>query len=123
MEVLGSNPSAPTIPEERLSWFHVECEHYTTLRLTPALMSRAADHAKCAHVFYSGRVQGVGFRLTAEEAAVECGVVGWVRNLRDGRVELMAQGAEPVVTKFLDAVRAGPMRNFIDQVGRVEIVN
>ncbi len=79
-------------------------------------MPRPPNHRKCVHVFYSGRVQGVGFRLTAEEAAIEFGVVGWVRNMRDGRVELMAQGAEAVVTKFLEAVRTGPMRNFIQHV-------
>ena len=58
----------------------------------------------------------MGFRLTAEEAATELGVVGWVRNLRDGRVELVAQGGETVLTKFLDVLRTGPMRNFIQRV-------
>ena len=79
-------------------------------------MPKPSEALKCAHVFYSGRVQGVGFRLTAEEAAVELGVVGWVRNVRDGRVQLVAQGDEAVLTKFLDAVRNGPMRNFIQHV-------
>ena len=79
-------------------------------------MPRSPDHAKCVRVFYSGRVQGVGFRLTAEEEAQQLGVVGWVRNLRDGRVELVAQGDEAILTKFLEAVRTGPMRNFIQHV-------
>ena len=79
-------------------------------------MPRSSIQAKCVHVFYSGRVQGVGFRLTAEETAVEFGVVGWVRNLRDGRVELIAQGHEAILTQFLEAVRTGPMRNFIQHV-------
>ncbi len=68
------------------------------------------------HVFYSGRVQGVGFRMTAEETAQGLGVVGWVRNLRDGRVELLAQGLAPALEQFLREIRAGPMKNFIKDV-------
>ena len=65
------------------------------------------------HVFYSGRVQGVGFRVHAEEIAQSMDVVGWVKNLRDGRVELMAEAEEPTLKHFLDAIRQGPMKNFI----------
>ena len=68
------------------------------------------------HVFYSGQVQGVGFRLTAEETAREFGVVGWVKNLRDGRVELVAEAEEQGLKTFLEKIRRGPMRNFIKQV-------
>ena len=67
------------------------------------------------HVFYSGRVQGVGFRLTAEEMAHSLGIVGWVKNLRDGRVELLAEAEEETLTRFLEAIRIGPMKNFISQ--------
>ena len=65
------------------------------------------------HVFYSGRVQGVGFRLHAEETARSHGVVGWVKNLRDGRVELIAEGPEETLERFLSEIRNGPMKNFI----------
>lgn len=71
---------------------------------------------KRVHVFYSGRVQGVGFRMTAEEAAQALGVVGWVKNLRDGRVELIAEADPDVLEKFLETLRTGPMKNFIQQV-------
>jgi acylphosphatase len=71
---------------------------------------------KQVHVFYSGRVQGVGFRITAEETAHQLGVVGWVKNLRDGRVELVAESEEATLQRFLDELRAGPMKNFIRQV-------
>lgn len=71
---------------------------------------------KRIHVFYSGRVQGVGFRMTAEETAQQFGVVGWVKNLRGGQVELVAEGDEPVLERFLRALRAGPMKNFIQNV-------
>ncbi len=70
---------------------------------------------KRVHVFYVGRVQGVGFRLTAEEMAQALGVVGWVKNLRDGRVELIAEADEATLGRFLEAIRTGPMKNFIQQ--------
>jgi len=44
------------------------------------------------HVFFSGTVQGVGFRYTVRRMAQELGLNGWVRNLGDGRVEMLAQG-------------------------------
>lgn len=65
------------------------------------------------HVFYAGRVQGVGFRMTAEETAHRFGVVGWVKNLRDGRVEIVAEAEEETLRHFLGAIRTGPMKNFI----------
>lgn len=71
---------------------------------------------KRAHAYYSGRVQGVGFRLSAEEAARAAGVHGWIKNLRDGRVELVAEADESKVKCFLEDVRTGPMRNFITDV-------
>ncbi len=71
---------------------------------------------KRVHVYYSGRVQGVGFRITAEETAQRAGVAGWVKNLRDGRVELVAEGEEDTLQRFLADLRNGPMKNFISQV-------
>ena len=68
------------------------------------------------HVFYAGRVQGVGFRITAEETAHQLGVVGWVKNLRDGRVELIGEADEATLKRFLEAIRTGPMKNFIKDV-------
>jgi acylphosphatase len=57
-------------------------------------------------VHYSGRVQGVGFRATAEDIARDYPVTGWVKNLPDGRVELLVEGPEAAVKKFLQAVRS-----------------
>ena len=68
------------------------------------------------HVFYAGRVQGVGFRMLAEETAHRFDIAGWVKNLRDGRVELVAEGDKKSLAKFLDEIRNGPMCNFITNV-------
>lgn len=58
-------------------------------------------------VYYAGRVQGVGFRATAASIARRYSMVrGWVRNLPDGRVELLADGPEVVVEAFLADVRS-----------------
>ena len=56
-------------------------------------------------VVYAGRVQGVGFRATAVTLAQEFPVYGWVRNLADGRVELLAEGERDQIEAFLAAVR------------------
>ena len=67
------------------------------------------------HVIWSGRVQGVGFRYTAESAAVELRLTGWVRNLPDGRVEAVAEGSEGALKQFLEEVAAGPMKAYIQK--------
>jgi acylphosphatase len=56
-------------------------------------------------VHYAGRVQGVGFRATAAHLARRYPVVGWVRNLSDGRVQLLAEGSPDAIEAFLTAVR------------------
>jgi acylphosphatase len=60
---------------------------------------------KAVMVYYSGRVQGVGFRATAADIAKDYPVTGWVKNLPDGRVQLLAEGPAEAVDKFLKAIR------------------
>ena len=66
-----------------------------------------------AHVVYSGRVQGVGFRYSAREVACGYEVTGYVRNLPDGRVELVAEGDEQEAKGFLEAIRQSQLGNCI----------
>jgi acylphosphatase len=62
-------------------------------------------------VYYSGHVQGVGFRATAVEIARGHPVTGWVKNLADGRVQLFVEGSEKPVEQFLTAIRRRWQKN------------
>jgi acylphosphatase len=64
-------------------------------------------------VLYSGRVQGVGFRYTAKTVANGFEVTGKVRNLLDGRVELVAEGIKDELEAFRQAVRDSGLEHFI----------
>jgi acylphosphatase len=64
-------------------------------------------------VFYEGNVQGVGFRWSVRNIAKGFDVTGSVRNLRDGRVELLAAGDEEEVQAFLDAILQSELRAHI----------
>ncbi len=57
-----------------------------------------------AHIFYGGRVQGVGFRHTAEGIALDLGLVGWVKNLPDGRVEIVCEGKKSQIDSLLESL-------------------
>lgn len=65
------------------------------------------------HIFYSGRVQGVGFRYTVKRVTAGFDVTGTVRNLPDGRVELIAEGAEAELQEFRQGIRDAGMEHFI----------
>ena len=67
-------------------------------------------------VFVSGRVQGVWFRESCREQAVALGVTGWVRNLADGRVEVVLEGPEAAVERVVQWCRNGPSRAHVERV-------
>ena len=53
------------------------------------------------HIYFSGRVQGVGFRFQARHMARSLKLTGWVKNLWDGRVEMEVQGENSIIQRFL----------------------
>ncbi len=68
------------------------------------------------HVLVSGKVQGVWFRESTREAAERFGVSGWVRNLPDGRVEVMAAGPPDAVDRLVQWCHHGPSKARVDAV-------
>lgn len=71
---------------------------------------------KKMQIFFSGNVQGVGFRFTVERLARRFSVTGFVRNLEDGRVEVTAESEETVLVEFLTAIRESGMKHYIRDV-------
>jgi acylphosphatase len=68
------------------------------------------------HVFITGRVQGVFFRANTQSKAQELGLTGWVRNLRDGRVEAVFEGPRPAVEAVLAWCQKGPPGSVVNTV-------
>lgn len=66
--------------------------------------------------FVSGAVQGVGFRYFTLAAANELGVTGWVRNLYDGSVQVVAEGSRKALEKLLLSLNKGPRSGRVDEV-------
>ena len=67
----------------------------------------------------SGLVQGVGFRFFAQRAAARHQVLGYVKNLEDGRVEAFAQGDEAVVKAFMEDMNAGPFYARVEDIEEI----
>jgi len=61
---------------------------------------------KRLHAYYDGSVQGVGFRYTAQRSAGAMGLAGWIKNLPDGRVEVILEGKEADIKKFLQKIES-----------------
>jgi acylphosphatase len=64
----------------------------------------------------TGRVQGVGYRWETRRIAASLGLSGWVRNCRDGSVELIAEGEKPKLEQLLDWLQQGPRMSRVDEV-------
>ncbi len=75
----------------------------------------------CIHCFVSGLVQGVWYRASTQEQAKKLGLIGWVRNLSDGRVEAMLCGDETQVLEMLEWLRIGPPRAKVSDVTHEEV--
>ena len=71
---------------------------------------------KTVHVIVKGKVQGVFYRATAKEVADKMGIKGWVKNTRDGAVELLITGDEEIIATYIAWCRQGPPRAKVDEV-------
>ena len=71
---------------------------------------------RCVHLRITGLVQGVAYRASACDAALDLGVHGWVRNLDNGDVEALAEGPIELVERFIVWTRRGPPAAEVSQV-------
>jgi len=71
---------------------------------------------KRVHIFISGRVQGVFFRQFTQERAQELGLFGWVKNLTDGRVEVVIEGDKEKIEKILVYLKKGPLLAKVENI-------
>ena len=74
------------------------------------------SNTKRVHVLVHGRVQGVGFRYFAQRVAMNLGVAGQVRNMGDGRVEIIAEAGEETLQLFLKRIEDGPSFGHVSSV-------
>jgi acylphosphatase len=71
---------------------------------------------KRMHVYISGRVQGVFFRAATRRAAVDLNLTGWVRNMDDGRVEVVLEGEDADVAKMIAWCKIGSPAAKVEEV-------
>jgi|688.fasta_scaffold176761_3 acylphosphatase len=90
------------------------------LRAVAPDVPAATNAVKRVHVFVSGVVQGVGFRDFTTSKATTLKLTGWVKNLKDGRVEIVVEGTSVGIDKLMDAVKKGPSGSRVDKVDRNE---
>jgi acylphosphatase len=69
-------------------------------------------------IIVSGEVQGVGYRYYTQMKAIQFGITGWVRNLHEGGVEILASGEKPDLNLFIEEIRRG---NPFSTVNHIEI--
>lgn len=65
------------------------------------------------HMFVHGRVQGVGFRYNLRKRAAALALRGYVRNLADGQVEVLAQGLQESIDRFVSYIRSNPGFSYV----------
>ncbi len=80
----------------------------------------ATNAVKRVHAFVSGVVQGVGFRDFTTSKATTLKLTGWVKNLKDGRVEIVVEGPAVGIDKLMEAVAKGPSGSRVEKVERDE---
>lgn len=79
-------------------------------------MTEAPDQQGRVWLRIKGRVQGVGFRFSASDEAQRLGLTGWVRNTRDGDVEMVAEGEKDRLQRLVTWCHAGPRGALVTHV-------
>ena len=73
------------------------------------------------HLIIKGRVQGVGYRMSAYDAAIDLGITGWVKNMRDGSVEVLAESDKATLEQFVSWAKKGPGYAKVSEVSTEEL--
>ncbi len=73
-------------------------------------------NSKRLHIYVSGKVQGVGYRAFLLDKAKSLDIVGWAKNLDDGRVEIIVEGSEDKLGEFLNYVTTGSKASNVEDV-------
>jgi acylphosphatase len=78
---------------------------------------------QAAHILVRGLVQGVGYRYFAFRTARQLGLVGWVKNLPDGSVEIEAEGDNSAIDEYIRELKVGPRSSVVRgvDVDRIEV--
>lgn len=76
---------------------------------------------KCINYFISGKVHGVWFRNSTQKMANQLGLKGWVRNLADGRVEVLACGNQEALNQLTEWLKVGPLLAKVTEVTQQEL--
>lgn len=71
---------------------------------------------KTVHLLIKGRVQGVFYRASAKEKALNAGLTGWVRNTKSGDVEILVTGTESDLNQFINWCKTGPSKANVEEV-------
>ena len=82
----------------------------------PVTANEDATETARLHAFLRGRVQGVGYRFFVQRQAEAAGLAGWVRNLPDGSVEVLAEGPRAHLETLLAGLRRGPRLSSVETV-------
>lgn len=97
----------------------LESSYNNRLRATPNYtVFLVSNMAQCEQFFVSGRVQGVFFRASTRDRAGELGLNGWVKNLADGRVQVLACGEPSALESLSQWLQQGPPRARVETVKR-----
>ncbi|NIX15171.1 MAG: acylphosphatase [Candidatus Dadabacteria bacterium] len=78
---------------------------------------------KRIHLIVHGIVQGVNFRFSTQQKAQSLGLVGWVRNKKDGTVEAVAEGSDEEINKFISWCKTGPKMAKVTKVDITEVAS
>ena len=89
------------------------------VRLKISVFSRLAEMIIARKFIITGLVQGVGFRFFTQRSAARHQILGYVRNLKDGRVESLAEGEENAVENFKQDLTTGPTFSKVEEIEEI----